>query len=110
MIVACPNCGSNLSPHELKVRWGGGSECPVCCAALRWSPPYHLIVLWGSFPILVFLVLSEGIRGGIALVIAMVLTWLLQGIAISVILARIKPPKLKLADDSGSGPPSLFGR
>jgi hypothetical protein len=107
VIVACPSCGSNLSPHKLKTRLRGGSECPVCNAALRWSPPYHLIVLWGSFPILVFFVVSEGIRGGIRLVIMMVLTWLLQSIAISVILAWIKPPKLKLAED-GNAPPTLF--
>ena len=109
MKVVCPSCGSGMSSQDLRIRWRGGSECPLCGAALRWSPPYHLIALWGSFPILVFFIATEGIPEGPLSILTMVVTWLLESIAVAVVLGLIKPPKLKLARDN-SAPPTLFGK
>jgi len=108
-MVVCPSCGSGMSSQDLRARWGGGSECPNCCASLRWSPPYHMIVLWGSFPILVFFIATKGIREGLVSIMTMAVTWLIGSTVVAILVSLIHPPKLKLTSDDGA-PPTLFGK
>jgi hypothetical protein len=109
MRIVCPSCGSEMSSQDLRTRWGGGSECPNCSASLRWSPPYHMIVLWGSSPILIFLIATKGIREGLLPILAMALEWLIGSIIVAILVSLIHPPKLKLTSGR-STPPTLLGK
>jgi hypothetical protein len=69
--------------------------------------------MWGSFPILCFLLVTKGIRGGLLFSVKLVLIWFFGSMVFSALLARIKPPKLKLAppkDEDKDAPIELFGK
>ena len=115
MTFTCPNCGSRFTPNRLRVdrESAGLMECPECGIGLRYSPPYPLIIMWGSFPILCVLLVTKGIQGGLLFSVKLVVIWFVGSIVISALLARIKPPKLKLASrkDKDKGEPiELFGK
>jgi hypothetical protein len=113
MTFTCPNCGSKVAPYRLRVDWGsaGRMECPECGIGLRYSPPYDLIILWGSFPFLCFFLVTKGIQGGLFFSAKLVLTWFFGSMLFSALLGRVRPPKLKLAcPKDKDGPIQLFGK
>jgi len=79
--------------------WGsaGAADCPVCSASVRLSPPYPLIVLWGTFPILCFFLVSTGIREGILLPLKMIVIWFVGSLIVSVLISQVWPPQLRLS-------------
>jgi hypothetical protein len=85
-------------------------ECPECGVGLRYSPPFDLIILWGSFSIFCFLLVTKGIQGGLLFSVKLVLIWFFGSMVFSALLARIKPPKLKLASPDKDAPIELFGK
>ena len=115
MTFTCPNCGSRVAPNRLRVDWrsAGRMECPGCSIGLRYSPPYDLIILWGSFPFLCFLLVTKGIQGGLLFSLKLVVIWFVGSIVISGLLGQVIPPKLKLAppkDEDKDAPIELFGK
>jgi prepilin signal peptidase PulO-like enzyme (type II secretory pathway) len=95
----------------LKNEWGNGIHCRKCSAEVRYSPPYPVIFLFGSAPILVAALAVRGVEEGFVASIKMVLAWFLGSICAAVFFSWIKPPKLKLANDGDEDPyptPSIF--
>jgi hypothetical protein len=103
MTLVCPRCGSTITSRQLRVEWGsgGGVVCPRCGASLRYSPPYHLILAWGSFPILCFFLATKGVLYGAFFCIKITILWFFGSIGISYVLASFLPFKLKLSKPSG---------
>src|ERR1700741_298067 len=98
MKLTCPSCGSDVSSHRLRPDFtSGGMECQNCGAGVRFSPPYVLIIGWGSFPILCVLLVTKGIRDGLLVSLEMVTLWFVGSIVISALLSQFKPPTLKLS-------------
>ena len=98
LTFTCPKCGSSILSSELRVDWGssGAANCPVCNASVRCSPAYPLIVLWGSFPVLCFLLVRTGIRNGLVSPFRMIVIWFVGSLLVSLLISQIWPPKLKL--------------
>ena len=108
--IQCPNCASQLDPQWLRSSWGKPNEvvCPICCLRLRYSPPYRLIVLGASLPLLAFFVATTGFRGGALVSVASVAAWVGVSMAASALLSYVKPPKLKLASHRPPAAPELL--
>ena len=97
----------------LHTEWGsskGRVRCPTCNRSLRLSPPYPLIVLWGSSPVFVYYLLTRGIHDGWFSSIKMLLAWLLGSVVASVYISQIKPPVLRLSPPNDDSPIQLFKR
>ena len=105
----CPKCKSRIEPEQLRTEWGsfGVVDCPSCGAALRYSPPYPLIILWGSLPILCYFLLAKGMHEGVVYCVKLALLWFVGSIAVSVLASQIRPLTLKLARDDDK-PVDLF--
>ena len=111
LILECPSCHTTLKSSMLRAEFGsrkGHVICPSCNRTLRYSPPYHMITLWGSSPIFIYFLLTRGIREGWLSSVRMLLAWFVGSIVVSAYISRIKPPILKLSDDDG--PIRLFKR
>jgi hypothetical protein len=109
MSFECPNCKSNLQPQDLKNEWGCGTHCVLCGAKVRYSPPYHLIILFGSLPFLIAELAVRGIEQGLLASIIMVIIWFFGSIYLAIFISWIRPPKLKLeCDEDLYSPPSIL--
>jgi hypothetical protein len=84
--------------------------CPTCNTSLSFSPPYPLIILWGSFPVFLYFLLTRGIREGWFSSIKMLLAWFVGSLVASVYISQIKPPILKLPPPDKDAPIELFKR
>ena len=97
----------------LRTEWGSGKGrvlCPACSKSLRLSPPYPLIILWGSFPVFLYFLLTRGIREGWFSSIKMLLAWFVGSALVSVYVSEIKPPILNPTPPDNNAPIELFKR
>lgn len=110
--IQCPSCASQLDPQWLRSSWGKPNEvvCPICCLRLRYSPPYRLIVLGASLPLLAFFVATTGFREGVLVTVASVAAWIGVSMVAGGLLSYVKPPKLKLVSRRRTRPPELLGK
>jgi hypothetical protein len=110
--IECPNCASKLDARWLRKRWNSPNEvlCPMCCVRLRYSPPYRLIILGTSLPLLAFFIATTGIREGALATVSSAVTWFAGSLAASALLSYVKPPKLKLASPRSGATPELLGK
>jgi hypothetical protein len=111
MTFECPSCWSRLRPEDIKNEWANGMHCPVCGAAVRYSPAYQNIVLLGSSPFLVAALSIRGIEQGFVASLMMVLAWFVGSVLLSILIFNVIPPKLKLASDDEEdpySPPSIL--
>jgi hypothetical protein len=110
--IQCPNCASQLDPQWLRSSWGKPNEvvCPICCLRLRYSPPYRLIMLGASLPLLAFFVATVGFREGAFVAVASVAAWIAASMAASALLSYVKPPTLKLVSRRPPAAPELLGK
>jgi hypothetical protein len=108
--IRCPNCASQLEPPWLRSSWRNPNEvlCPICCLRLRYSPPYRLILLGASLPLLAFFIGTTAFREGALVAVASVAVWIGVSMAASALLSYVKPPKLKLAPRRQAPPPELL--
>jgi hypothetical protein len=108
--IQCPHCASQLDPQWLRSSWGKPNEvvCPICCLRLRYSPPYRLIMLGASLPLLAFFIATTGFRDGAIVAVASVAAWIGVSMAASAVLSYVKPPKLKLAPRRPPAAPELL--
>jgi hypothetical protein len=111
-LIQCPNCASQLDPQWLRSSWRNPNEvlCPICCLRLRYSPPYKLIMLGASLPVLAFFLATTGFREGALVAVALVAAWIGVSMAASALLSHVKPPKLKLSSRRHPAPPELLGK
>ena len=111
MTLECPKCCSKLASATLRVDWFskiGATACPVCGAKFRLSPPYPLIFLWGSFPVLCFFLFTRGFQQGVLSSVRMVVAWFFGSVIASVYISRVRPPMLKLLGPDKDTPIQLF--
>jgi hypothetical protein len=104
MLFICPGCGSPLQPQDIKYERGNGIHCGFCKEELRYSPPYHNILLFGSAPLMVAAVALWGVENGLIGVFKIILAWFFGSIALATLISWIKPPKLRLANDNDEDP------
>jgi hypothetical protein len=78
--------------------------------SVRLSPPYPLIALWGTFPILCFFLVTTGIHEGFLLPLKMIVIWFVGSLIASVLISQVWPPKLKLASRDKDAPIELFDK
>jgi hypothetical protein len=108
--IQCPHCASQLDPQWLRSEAAGSrsgtrlrSVCPNC-----YSPPYRLIVLGASLPLLAFFVATTGFREGVLVTVASVAAWIGVSMVAGGLLSYVKPPKLKLASRRPAAAPELL--
>lgn len=110
LVLECPACKSRMKSSAFRAELGskGRTICPVCSASLRLSPPYPIIALLGTFPILYFFVVTRGVNEGLFSLIRMLFIRFLGSVVLSVYLSRFKPPVLKLSPPDKDAVIELF--
>ena len=93
-----------LQPQDIRYERGDGIHCGFCTEELRYSPPYHNILLVGSAPLMVAAIALGGVEIGLIGVFKVVLAWFFGSIALATRISWIRPPKVRLANDNDEDP------